>query len=143
MIGDPLAQQANQSQQRILRQSVQIHTNLGTLSIGRNHTTEITPSGDVISNEDQHFVMINGQLITDPHQILGQCEELGCSHFLTIRTFRFCYCCAAVRCPTCAVFDYVAQVWLCKTCYEAVKRKRFWTTFWRILFWPFCKKGGT
>lgn len=111
------------TQRRIRQQRVVIHTNFGSLSIGRNQTTAITETGDLISDDAQHIITIDGQIINDPTQLIGQCK---CGRFLTVLTFGYCVLCFQVRCPQCSIFDNEIGNWLCLDCAAAVKKARFW-----------------
>ncbi len=125
------------TQRRIRQNRIVINTPFGTLSLGRYQTTHITDAGDIVTDDSQHFVMLDGQTISDPAQIIGQCTNPGCGKFLTSLTFGYCVLCYHVRCPQCSVYDGIVGNWLCTECYEQIKKQRFWQGVRRILTSPF------
>lgn len=134
---DNLTDNDDNAQRRIRQQRVVIHTNFGSLSIGRNQTTAITETGDIISDDAQNLITIDGQVISDPTQIIGQCTSPDCGRFLTVLSFGYCALCFRVCCPHCSVFDNEIGNWLCLDCAAAVKKARFWQGVRSFLTRPF------
>lgn len=125
------------TQRRIRQNRIVINTQFGTLSIGRYQTTHITETGDIITDDSTHFAMLDGQTISSPAQIIGQCTNIGCGKFLTPLTFGYCVLCFQVRCPQCSVFDDIIGNWLCTECYAEIKKQRFWQGVRNFLTRPF------
>jgi len=123
------------TQHRIRRERTVIHANSGPISLGKSQVIQVFENGDVISDDTQDYITIDGQVIFDPHQVIGQCLE--CGKLLTARTLRYCYCCQQVRCPGCACLDSQTALWFCQECYKAIKSQRFWSAFRNSLLKPF------
>lgn len=126
-----------QSQRRLRRQQAVIESERGDLSLLQEIVTDFSETGDLTTTESHHSLIVGGENIRHPGDILGQCQEQGCGRFLTVRTMVGCYCCCEVRCPVCAAFDDKTGVWLCGYCYRIVRRKRFWLALRRLILFPF------
>ena len=132
-----------QGQHRLRRQQAVIESEQGDLSLLQEIVTEFSETGDLTTTESHHSLIVEGENISHPVDILGQCQEQDCGKFLTARTMITCYCCCEVRCPICAAFDDKTGVWLCADCYRILKRKRFWLALRRLIFFPFYRRRNS
>jgi hypothetical protein len=105
-------------------------------SVGEESMIEISPAGDVVTNDLSQVTVVNGDVISSAQQIVGQCQMPECSQFLTQRTVRYCTVCAMVLCPRCCNVDAEVGM-LCPECRKAAWWQRFWAGFFSLLTWPF------
>jgi hypothetical protein len=124
-------------QRRLKRQQAIIESEHGDISLFRETVTDFSETGHLTTTESHHSLIVGGENVRHPGDIVGQCQEQGCNRFLTARTMVTCFCCCEVRCPICAAFDDKTGVWLCADCYRSVRWKRFWSALRRLIFFPF------
>jgi hypothetical protein len=125
---------------RIKRNRAVIKSGNDELVIYGEQLTEVSPSGDMETNENQYSMVIEGELVSHASQMAGKCQELECGRWLTHRTIRFCFYCGKVNCIKCCKWDEKDERWICKKCYRSIKWKRILRAIARVIFFPFFRR---
>ena len=127
---------------RFKRRQSLIHDSDEIVAFFHDEVTNIHNTGDIETVETDHSIILNGERISTPADIVGRCQIPECSRYVTHRTAKYCFYCGLVMCVRCSTWDETDERWLCPLCHRSLRRKRIRKAIVRALLSPFRRKNN-
>lgn len=111
----------------------------------QSEETQISADGSQLTTQTNTTSLeIDGEIIHDIlRQIIGKCQESDCGQYVTRRTFRSCGNpdCNKILCHHHARYHSKERAFFCQDCYKWIRIKRFFLVLFRIILFPFIRRG--